>query len=92
MYENQKLINAHRQILVARKLDLVVKKYDNAMIKLKFIRFLATHEEQLFQKHQELLTVLQHRSEVAIQKNGLHVQAKYQLKLQLLQQEALLLG
>jgi hypothetical protein len=92
VYEDQKLVNAHRQMIVARKLELVTKKYEDAITGLKFIRFLELHEAHLYQKHQELLTVLQHRAEAAIHKNGLHIQAKYQLKLQVLQQEEVLLG
>jgi transcriptional regulator with XRE-family HTH domain len=92
VYEDQKLVNAHRQIMVARKLELVTKKYEDAMTGLKFIRFLELHEAQLYQKHQELLKVLQRRAEEAVHKNGLHVQAKYQLKLHVLQQEEVLLN
>lgn len=91
MYEDQKMVNTHRQMIVARKLELVTRKYENAMVCLKFIRFLELQEGQLYQKHQELLTVLQHRVEVAVHKNGLHVQAKYQLKLKVLQQQEVLL-
>ena len=91
VYEDQKLVNAHRQMMVARKLELVTKKYEDAMISLKFIRFLELHEAHLYQKHQELLKVLWNRAEEAVHKNGLQVQAKYQLKLQVLQQEEVLL-
>jgi hypothetical protein len=59
---------------------------------LRFIRFLELHEAQLYKKHQELLNVLQRRAEEVVNKNGLQVQAKYQLKLQVLQQEEVLLG
>lgn len=92
VYEDQKLVNAHRQIMVARKLELVTRKYEDAMTGLKFIRFLELHEASLYQKHQELLKVLQHRAETAVHKNGLQVQAKYQLKLHVLQQEEVLLN
>ena len=92
VYENQKLVNAHRQMIVARKLELVTKKYEDAMTGLKFIRFLELHEAQLYKKHQELLNVLQRRAEEVVNKNGLHVQAKYQLKLHVLQQEEVLLN
>lgn len=57
------------------------------MIGLKFVRFLETKEEQNL-----LLTVLKSRAEAEIQKNGLHVQTKYQLKLQVLQQEEVVLN
>ena len=90
VYENQKLVNAHRQMIVARKLELVTKKYEDAMTGLKFIRFLELHEAPLYQKHHDLLTVLQHRAEAAVHRNALHIQAKYQLKLQVLQQEEVL--
>jgi transcriptional regulator with XRE-family HTH domain len=89
VYEDQKLVNAHRQMMVARKLELVTKKYEDAMTGLKFIRFLELHEAPLYQKHQELLNVLQHRAEAVVHKNGLHMQAKYQLKLHV-QEEVLL--
>ncbi len=90
VYEDQKLVNAHRQIMVARKLELVTKKYEDAITGLRFILFLELHEAPLYHKHQELLTVLQHRAEAVVHKNGLHIQAKYQLKLQVLQQEEVL--
>ena len=92
VYEDQKMVNAHRQMMVARKLELVTKKYEDAMTCLKFIRFLELHEAQLYKKHQELLNVLQRRAEEVVNKNGLHVQAKYQLKLHVLQQEEVLLN
>ena len=92
VYENLKLINAHRQIIVERKLKLIEKKYEVALIALKFIRFLEIKEEQIHKEHDLLLTVLKLKAEAAVQKNGLHIQAKHQHKLQTLLQEELLLN
>ena len=91
VYEDQQLVNTHRQMIVTRKLALIEKKYEYAMTGLKFIRFLELHEAQLYQKHKELLEELKGTAEEAVHKNGLHVQAKQQLKLQILLQEAIVI-
>ncbi len=85
--ERLKLINQHRQLLTERKLQFAERKYEEAVIALRFVRFLKTNVQQIATEHHSQLDTIQSRAQEAIEKNGLHVQAKHRLKLQALQEE-----
>lgn len=85
--ERLKLINQHRQLLTERKLQLTERKYEEAVIALRFVRFLKTNLQQMATEHHSHLGTIQKRAQEALEKNGLHVQAKYRIKGLALQEE-----
>ncbi len=85
--ENLKLVNHHRLLITKRKLQFAEKKYNAAVIALRFIAFLQTNDHHFATEQNSLLGVIQSRALRQISKNGLPVQAKHRIKLQVLQEE-----
>ncbi len=85
--ENLKLVNQHQFLIAKRKLQFAEKKYNAAVIALRFIAFLQTNDQQFATDQNSLLGVIQSRALRQISKNGLHVQVKHRIKLQVLQEE-----
>ena len=92
LVEKLKLINQHKLLIAKHKLQLTAKKYETAILALQFILFLKTNDQQIVTEQNLLLTVIQLRAEAEIRKNGLHVQAKHKIKLQVLQEEEKILN
>ena len=87
LVENLRLINQHQLLIAKQKLQLTEKKYKAAATALRFIAFLKTNDQQFAIEQNMLLGVIQLRAEEAISKNGLHVEAKHQIKLEVLREE-----
>jgi len=93
LVDKLKLVNQHRQLIEKKKLQLTEKKYEAAVLALRFLLFLKTDDQQSVTEQNWPSTSIQLRAEKAIRKNGLHVQAKHRLKLQvLLAEEEILEG
>ncbi|MEO8236048.1 MAG: hypothetical protein ABI549_11585 [Flavobacterium sp.] len=91
VFEQQRLINKHKQMIVEKKLKSIEKKYEAAMTALSLVRFLETKAKESSKEKDMVLYMIKRKAEMAIEKNGLHLQAKHQLKLQALQQEEMLI-
>lgn len=85
--ENLKLVNQHQLLIAKSKLQFAEKKYNAAVIALRFIAFLQSNDHVFATEQNLLLKVIQLRAEAEIRKNGLHVQAKHRIKLQVLKEE-----
>lgn len=86
-FENQMVINQHRQLIATKKLKSIEEKYNASMNALKLIAFLKTEGNKSSKDENTLLSALELKATTAIQKNGLDVQAKHQLAVLALQQE-----
>ncbi len=85
--ENLRLINQHKLLMAKQKLHLTEKKYKAAATALRFIDFLQSNDQQFANEQIMLLSVIQLRAEEVMRKNGLHVQTKNRIKLQVLVEE-----
>lgn len=85
--ENLRLINQHQLLIAKQKLQLTDKKYKEAVIALRFIAFLKSNDQQFAREQNLLLGLIQLRAEEAVRKNGLHIQTKHRIKLQVLLEE-----
>lgn len=92
VFEGLKLLNKTRQIITVKKIKGIEKKYQSAMLALKLIRFLESNNVLLYTSNLPLFTFIKLNAENTIQKNGLHLQAKFKFKLKVLQQEEVLLN
>lgn len=90
--EKLKLVNQHKLLIAKNKLQLTEKKYETALLALRFLLFLKTNDQQIVAEQNLLLTVIQLRAESEIRKNGPHIQAKHKIKLQVLQEEEKILN
>ena len=90
--ENLKIVNQHKLLIAKRKLQLTEKKYEEAFTALRLIHFLKTKDQQIESEQNLLLNVIQLRAQEQIRKNGLHIQAKHQIKLQVLLEEEKILN
>jgi len=90
--ENLQLVNRHKLLIAKNKLQLTEKKYEAAVLLRRFISFLEINDKPIVTAQNLLLTVLKLRAEGGMRKNGLHVQAKHRIKLQLLLQEEKILN
>lgn len=87
LVENLRLINEHKLLIAKQKLQLTEKKYKAATTALRFIAFLQSNDQRFANEQNMLLGVIKLRAEEVIRKNGLHVQTKHRIKLQVLQEE-----
>ena len=91
VFEQQRLINKHQQMIAEKKLKAIEKKYEAAMTALSLVGFLETKAEESGKEKDAVLYMIKQKAVTTIEKNGLHVQAKHQLKFQALQQEETIL-
>lgn len=91
LLEVQKFNNKYQQIIVEKKIKAIEKKHEAAMNALSLVDFLETKAEESLKEKDMVLYFIKKNAEVAIEKNGLHVQAKHQLKFQALQHEEMLI-
>ena len=91
VFEQQRLINKHQQMIAEKKLKAIEKKYEAAMTALCLVGFLETKAEESGKEKDAVLYMIKTKAATTIEKNGLHVQAKHQLKFQALQQEETIL-
>jgi transcriptional regulator with XRE-family HTH domain len=87
IFESQLLINKHKQIIAERKIELTQRKYTMAITAFKFIAFLETNPQITLNINPMLMDVIKFNADGNIQKYGLHVQAKQNLKLETLRLE-----
>lgn len=87
LVENLRLINQHKLLITKHKLQLTEKKYKSAVTALRFIAFLKSNDQEFANEQNMLLGIIQLRAEEVMRKNGLHVQTKHRIKLQVLLEE-----
>ena len=79
--EHQLIIAQHKQIILQRKLETIEKKYSQGLTLLRVLKHLELKEKSEGQDTM-LLQVLQSQTNRSIEKYGLHVRVKFQVKLQ----------
>lgn len=89
--EEQIVINQHKHKLADKKLKSIQKNYETSLNTLKLYDFLKTKTYKSSKEEDFVINVLKLRADVNIQKNALDIQAKHQLKLQLIEQELIIL-
>ena len=89
--EEQIVINQHKHMLVDKKLKSIQKNYEYSLNTLKLYDFLKTNTNKSSKEEDFVINVLKLRADVNIQNNGLYIQAKQQLKLELIEQELIIL-
>ena len=88
--QEQLVVNKYKQGRVAANLKDYQEKYESACRAYQLVEFLAA-EPQESKNEGEILQEIKSKAEAAIEKNGSHIQEKYEIKLLVLQHEELLL-
>lgn len=83
--------NEYQQLLVARKINSVEKKYSSQLRVLQLVDFLSNHPTQKGKLEMRLLKTIEKKAVVTIEAEGLAVLVKYQIKQESLELEKLLL-
>ena len=79
--ERLAVVYQHKQLIVERKLESIKKNYNKGLVLLQVLQHLQ-QKAKAEGNDTELLKVMQNKAERTIEKNGLHVQIKHQVKWQ----------
>jgi transcriptional regulator with XRE-family HTH domain len=89
---SKEVLNAKLQNIYKQKLKATEKKYKTAVTALQFINFLETNVQKPTAVYQLLLQTIKRNAETEIEKNGVVVQAEFQLKYEILKGEEKILN
>ncbi len=79
------IVNKHKQLLADKKLKKMEEKYYAALSALRLVRFLESETNALHVNSKKLLKSIKAKALEDMEKNGIHQQAKLQLKSEFLQ-------